>query len=117
MYQTTIKSIGKDAKAFEAEKMMILFGDNAPSELADFCYVIDLVSVDENIAAGDTLKLDDVSYQITSVGDAVRKNLNDLGHITLKFDGSTTAGQSGSLYLEEKEMADVKPGSTIRIEK
>lgn len=117
MYQTTIKSIGKDAKAFEAEKMMILFGDNAPSELADFCYVIDLVSVDEDITAGDTLKLDDVSYQITSVGDAVRKNLNDLGHITLKFDGSTTAGQSGSLYLEEKEIVDVKPGSTITIGK
>lgn len=117
MYQTTIKSIGKDAKAFEAEKMMILFGDNAPNELADFCYVIDLVSVDEDIVEGDTLKLDDVSYQITSVGDAVRKNLNDLGHITLKFDGSTTAGQSGSLYLEEKEIVEVKPGSTITIEK
>ncbi|GIO18992.1 PTS sorbitol transporter subunit IIA [Oceanobacillus oncorhynchi subsp. incaldanensis] len=117
MYQTTIKSIGKDAKAFEAEKMMVLFGDNAPNELADFCYVIDLVSVDEDIAVGDILKLDNVSYQITSVGDAVRKNLNDLGHITLKFDGSTTAGQSGSLYLEEKEIVDVKPGSTITIEK
>ncbi|WP_339234399.1 PTS glucitol/sorbitol transporter subunit IIA [Oceanobacillus sp. FSL W7-1281] len=117
MYQTAIKSIGKDAKAFEAEKMMVLFGDNAPNELADFCYVIDLVPVDEDIAVGDTLKLDNVSYQITSVGDAVRKNLNDLGHITLKFDGSTTAGQSGSLYLEEKEIVDVKPGSTITIEK
>jgi PTS system glucitol/sorbitol-specific IIA component len=117
MYQTTIKNIGNDAKAFEAEKMMILFGDNAPSELADFCYVIDLVSVDEDITVEHTLKLDNVSYRITCVGDAVRKNLNDLGHITLKFDGSTTAGQSGSLYLEDKEIVDVKPGSTITIEK
>lgn len=117
MYQTTIKGIGKDAKAFEAEKMMILFGDNAPSELADFCYVIDLVSVNEDITEEHILKLDDVSYRITSVGDAVRKNLNDLGHITLKFDGSTTAGQSGSLYLEDKEVAGVETGSTITIEK
>ncbi|MBM7599035.1 PTS system glucitol/sorbitol-specific IIA component [Virgibacillus halotolerans] len=117
MYQTTIKSIGNEAKAFEAEKMMILFGDNAPTELADFCYVIDLVLVDEDITKEHTLKLDDVSYRITSVGDAVRKNLNDLGHITLKFDGSTTAGQPGSLYLEDKEIVDVKPGSKITIEK
>jgi len=117
MYQTTIKNIGNDAKAFEAEKMMILFGDNAPSELADFSYIIDVVSVDEEIVEGYTLKLDDVSYRITSVGDAVRKNLNDLGHITLKFDGSITAGQSGTLYLEDKEIVDVNPGSTITIEK
>lgn len=117
MYQTTIKSIGNDAKAFEAEKMMILFGDNAPSELADFCYIIDVVSVDEDITKEHILKLDNVPYRITSVGDAVRKNLNDLGHITLKFDGSTTAEQPGSLYLEDKEIADIKPGSTITIEK
>lgn len=116
MYKTTIKEIGKDAKAFEEEQMMVLFGDNAPAELADFCYIIDIVAVNEEITKESILKLDDVEYQITSVGDAVRKNLNDLGHITLKFDGSETAGQAGTLYLEEKRIADVNQGSIISIE-
>lgn len=116
MYKTTIKDIGKDAKAFEEEKMMVLFGDNAPAELADFCYIIEIQTVNEEITEESILKLDDVAYHITSVGDAVRKNLNDLGHITLKFDGSVSAGQAGTLYLEEKGIADVNQGSTISIE-
>lgn len=116
MYKTEIKGIGKDAKAFEEEKMMVLFGDNAPAELADFCYIINIEEVEDEITEESVLKLDDVAYQITSVGDAVRKNLNDLGHITLKFDGSKTAGQAGTLYLEDKNIADVEIGSTISIE-
>ncbi|KTT84210.1 PTS glucitol/sorbitol transporter subunit IIA [Mammaliicoccus sciuri] len=115
MYQTEIKKIGKDANAFEAEKMIILFGDNAPDELVDFCYIIDINQVENEITESNKLVIDGTEYGITKVGSAVNKNLNDLGHITLKFDGSTNAEQSGSLYLEDKPLVSLQVGSKIEI--
>ena len=49
MYKTLVKKIGQDAGAFEEEKMIILFGDNAPEELADYCYIIEVQSVEDSI--------------------------------------------------------------------
>ena len=50
------------------------------------------------------------------VGSEVQKNLRDLGHITLRFNGNEE-GESleGSLYLESKGVADVKVGDEIAI--
>nr|WP_263314127.1 PTS glucitol/sorbitol transporter subunit IIA [Mammaliicoccus sp. Marseille-Q6498] len=115
MYETEVKRIGKDAKAFEAEKMVILFGDNAPNELVDFCYIININQVNDEITESNTLFIDETEYQITKVGTAVNKNLNDLGHITLKFDGSTEAEQSGTLYLEDKPLVDIQEGTKIEV--
>ncbi|MGW7998126.1 PTS glucitol/sorbitol transporter subunit IIA [Staphylococcus xylosus] len=115
MYKTEIKHIGKDASAFEAEKMVILFGDNAPDELVDYCYIIDINEIDGEITESQKLFLDDNEYKITKVGSTVNKNLNDLGHITLKFDGSTEAEQSGTLYLEAKPLANIEEGTKIEI--
>ncbi|MDV8169566.1 PTS glucitol/sorbitol transporter subunit IIA, partial [Streptococcus pneumoniae] len=41
MYKTLVKKIGEEAEAFKDEKMIILFGENAPEELVDFCYTIE----------------------------------------------------------------------------
>ncbi|WP_353421484.1 PTS glucitol/sorbitol transporter subunit IIA [Staphylococcus delphini] len=114
MYQTEVKSIGVSAEAFISEKMVILFGENAPQELVDFCYIIQVNDV-EDIDETQKLYVDGVSYDITKVGNAVEKNLNELGHITLKFDGSTVAEQSGTLYLEDKPLPEIKEGTVIEI--
>lgn len=115
MYNTYIKSIGKDANVFSEEKMIILFGDNAPQELVDYCYIIELNPVEEKITENCQLFIDEYVYNITKVGNSVQKNLNDLGHITLKFDGSTEAEQSGTLYLEESQLPEIKEGTTLMI--
>lgn len=114
MYKTEVMNIGKDANAFKAEKMAILFGDNAPQELVDYCFVINKNQVISDVTEEHSLFIDNVEYAITKVGSAVTKNLNDLGHITLKFDGSQVAEQSGTLYLEDKEY-DIKEGSVLEI--
>ncbi|MDU1625835.1 MAG: PTS glucitol/sorbitol transporter subunit IIA, partial [Staphylococcus epidermidis] len=49
-------------------------------------------------------------------GTSVNKNLRDLGHITIKFDGSISAEQSGTLYVENKEMPKIQEGTVIKIE-
>src|SRR5699024_11200504 len=113
IYQTNIKGIGTEAEALAEEKMVILFGDNAPDELVDFCYIIDINEVAGEITEENTVKIDDEEYKTTKRGTAARKTLNDLRHITLKVDGSEHGEQSGTLYLENKEMPKFKENSTL----
>lgn len=115
IFNTTITNIGAEAEMFQAEKMIILFGENAPESLADYCYNIQLNKASEEITTEMTLTIADTAYSITAVGSVVTKNLNELGHITIKFDGSTEAELPGTLYVEAKEMPEITVGSTITI--
>ena len=42
VYENKIIGAGDMVSAFQGEKMFILFGDNAPDTLKDFCYTIDI---------------------------------------------------------------------------
>ncbi len=115
MYTTKVKSIGEDAKVFSEEKMIILFGEQAPNELVDYCYIIELNSLEDNITEENKVYIDGEKFNITKVGNAVNKNLSELGHITLKFDGSDIAEQSGTLYLENVVLPNIEEGTEIKI--
>ena len=116
-FDTQINNIGPSVTAFLDEKMLILFGENAPAELAEYCLLINVKDVEGDIEVGDKLLLGNHEYKITAVGDAVKKNLSSLGHITLKFDGSVNPELPGTLYLEDTEIqeVEVKTGDQIRI--
>ncbi|MEH7493939.1 PTS glucitol/sorbitol transporter subunit IIA [Neobacillus niacini] len=116
-FETQINNIGPSVTDFLGEKMLILFGENAPAELAEYCLLINVKNVEGDIEVGDILLLGNHEYKITAVGDAVKKNLSSLGHITLKFDGSENAELPGTLYLEDTEIqeVEVKTGDQIRI--
>lgn len=112
---TTIKSIGSQAHMFEEENMLILFGDNAPDDLKDFCYIIDVKPLASEIETGMTLSIDNQAYTITAVGDVVTKNLSDLGHITIKFDGKTAADLPGTLHVKGAAFPVIEAGATLTI--
>ncbi|SJZ74648.1 PTS system, glucitol/sorbitol-specific IIA component [Pilibacter termitis] len=115
LFETTITAIGIEAEKLAEENMVILFGDEAPDFLADYCYKIILKNLEGEIHAGMTLQIANVPYEIMAVGDVVVKNLNELGHITIKLDGSTNAELPGTLYVEEKELPEITVGTTIAI--
>ena len=115
IYENKVKSVGIEAKSFLEEKMFILFGDGAPQELKDFCYNIDVVDATEEIKAGQKLYINNDSFEITSVGDVVQRNLTTLGHITLRFDGSTSPELPGTLYLENKDLPSIDLGTELKI--
>ncbi len=105
------------AKEFLNEKILILFGDEAPAGLKDYCYGVDLNPLDGEIRTGDRVLFDHAAYRITAVGSLVQKNLVDLGHITMKFDGSNQADLAGTLYLENKKVPQIDIGTKIEIRK
>ncbi|RYL89349.1 PTS sorbitol transporter subunit IIA [Sporolactobacillus sp. THM7-4] len=115
IYENEIKSIGSLAKDFLSEKMLILFGDEAPRDLKDYCYGIDVSPVKGNIATGQLVLFGNQQYKITAVGNLVQKNLVNLGHITMKFDGSKEAALAGTLYLEDKPVPDINIGTRVMI--
>ena len=116
-FNTSIKDIGVSAKDFETEKMMILFGDNAPEGLKDYCFNIQVNTVGKNIEVGDTISFDSMKYKVTAVGTEANTTFKNLGHMTVKFDGNETADLPGTIHVEEKEYPKVQIGTTITLEK
>ncbi|MDD2981408.1 MAG: PTS glucitol/sorbitol transporter subunit IIA [Hespellia sp.] len=113
IYENTVKGMGEMVEAFAEEGMFVLFGDNAPDTLKDFCYVIDVKNADQVIEAGGTMEFDGVSYKIMEVGEIMQRNLESLGHISVRFGGECLPG---SVVLEETaEIPKLKNGSTIKI--
>jgi len=115
IYENKVKALGDLATAFAEEDMMILFGDNAPDTLADYCYSIDINPVKETIKVGQSFMFDGVTFNITAVGEIAEKNLVNLGHITVSFNGSTGPTLPGTICVEKKEMPKVEIGSKISI--
>lgn len=115
IFETHVTNIGPEAETFQQEKMLIFFGNEAPATLADYCYNIQLAPSTAEITPGMHFSFNDQSYEITAVGDVVKKNLDDLGHITIRFDGSETAELPGTVYVEDKELPTIAVGTKIAI--
>ncbi len=116
IFHTEVIELGEQVEAFFEEGMFVLFGENVPDTLKDFCYFIDSKDVDGTMKAGDRLNIDGNSYEITSVGEIAQKNLENLGHLTVVFNGAKEAGLPGSICVEAKPMPKLIMGSKISIE-
>lgn len=115
IYENKVKALGVSVKEFQDSNMFILFGDNAPEELRDYCYSISVNPINGTIAAGQILKIDENEYQITAVGEEVPVTLAGLGHCTVNFNGESNAELPGTICVENKPMPDIQIGTVIQI--
>lgn len=88
-WNATIEKIGKKA-VDSKDGMVILFGENAPSDLADVS-VIQKFSADTPASTfifkkGDTITIDGQTYVANYVGPMVESNIRALAHATLFFN-------------------------------
>ena len=113
VFQTEIIELGEQVDAFFEEGMFVLFGENVPDTLKDFCHFIDQKKVDGTIKKGDKLVVDQKEYLITAVGDIAQSNLETLGHLTVVFSGAKEAGLPGSICVEAKPMPKLTIGSKL----
>ena len=70
---------------------------------------------DDGPLPGDTIHLGDVSLEVLAVGEVVRDNLLNLGHLDLKADGRTTAKLPGDVCVAVGELPLLAPGDAFRI--
>lgn len=115
IYQSQIIKYGKEAQSFLGDKLFILFGENVPKELEDYCFIAKISNVTEEIKAGMRLSINQNKYIITAVGKDVKNNLENLGHITVQFNGRTTPELPGTIYIEDKDIPDINIDDTISI--
>ncbi|MFT9056295.1 MAG: PTS glucitol/sorbitol transporter subunit IIA [Ethanoligenens sp.] len=115
VYETIVTAMGSEVNSFQDEQMFILFGPQAPDTLRDYCYVIDVNSINGNIAPNQNATIDGQTYRITAVGDLVNKNLGNLGHVTFAFTGDKHAELPGTIYLENQPLPVLQIGSKIVI--
>ena len=114
IYQNKVKALGNCVEEFKDANMFILFGNNAPEELRDYCYSVDVVPLEGTIAAGQTLKIGDSAYRITAVGSEAPVTLAGLGHCTVNFSGQSTVELPGTIYVENKPMPVIPVGTAIQ---
>ena len=98
-YTTTVLEVGPDAPAFLAEKMAITFAGDAPESLRSYCIIIEKAQFSGTLAVGDTVRIDDQTWTITALGEVAEKNLANLGHVTLVFDGDSEPRMPGAVHL------------------
>ena len=84
-YSTIVQELGAQVHAFKGARMLILFNENAPQELREYCVLHRGNKLEDIVEPGDIFQLGKEEYKIVYVGSQVQKNLRDLGHITLRF--------------------------------
>ena len=115
IYENQVRALGACVEEFKDSEIFIMFGDNAPEELKDYCYSVSVNPINGTIAPGQILKVDENEYKITAVGDEAPVTLSGLGHCTVNFSGQDTVDLPGTIYVEHKAMPDVKVGTIIQI--
>ena len=112
--ETSILKIGSSAADFLSENMLILFQENAPAALAEFCYLIGRGVGSYDIRVGDVISFGDASYTITAIGNVALQNFQQLGHLTLRFDGAAAAAQPGTVHVSPQQPPAPCVGMSIR---
>ncbi len=117
IYENEITAVGECVHEFDDGGMFIVFGEDAPDELKDYCYSISVNPINGTIEAGQILKIDDNEYKITAVGYEVPITLAGLGHMTIRLSGDTEPELPGTLYVEEANVPIMDVGTKILIYK
>ena len=118
-YSSEITGWGSEAKAFLKElNYMILFNDNAPSELAEISILHTVAELKSDIAVGDTVIIGDKVFEVTAVGDEAQHTFKELGHATINFAGRDIPDLPGHIMLKGDEALtedDIQTGVKIEI--
>ena len=116
IFEAKVIQVGPEAQnMIQDANMLILFGEEAPEDLAEYCFKIDNKDLLGSIQKGGKLVVDSEEYLITAVGNVVEKNLTGLGHITISFDASEEGSLPGTLHLAAEKEVVIAQGTTIQI--
>ena len=116
IFEAKVIQVGPEAQnMIQDANMLFLFGEEAPEDLAEYCFKIDNKDLLGSIQKGGKLVVDSEEYLITAVGNVVEKNLTGLGHITISFDASEEGSLPGTLHVAAEKEVVIAQGTTIQI--
>ena len=115
VYESTVTAVGSQVEAFLGHGIVIFFGAESPPELHDISVLHRADVALDGPRPGDTVHLGDTALEVLAVGDVVRDNLLNLGHLDLKADGRTEPKLPGDVCVRKGDLALLAPGDTFRI--
>lgn len=111
LYESTFVAVGPLASESLEDNFIITFGEGAPQDVAEYCFIHrNDINNAEKLAIGSLLTLGEQQYPVTAIGEVARQNLHELGHITIRFDGATEAEFPGMVHVVGIPPAQLKPG-------
>jgi glucitol/sorbitol PTS system EIIA component len=115
VYDTTVTTVGEQVPAFLEHGILIFFSDEAPAELHDISVLHRVTVGDDGPRPGDVVHLGDETLEVLAVGDVVRDNLLNLGHMDIKADGLTEAKLPGDVCVRKGPLPLLAAGDAFRI--
>ncbi|HEY3142241.1 MAG TPA: PTS glucitol/sorbitol transporter subunit IIA [Acidimicrobiales bacterium] len=115
-YATTVTAVGEQVAEFVAQGLLIWFAEGAPEELHFFAVLHQPTVTTGGVRPGDLVRIDDLEFRVTAVGEVANDNMVNLGHMDLKANGAEEAPLPGDICLEELPLPEPRPGSTLLIE-
>lgn len=115
VYDSTVTVVGSQVEAFLDHGIIIFFADGSPAELHDISVLHTARVSSDGPRPGDTIHLGGTSLEILAVGDVVRDNLLNLGHLDLKADGRTEPKLPGDVCVRKGDLALLATGDSFRI--
>ena len=99
LFQTRIVAVGPDAPELAEGGVLILFGADAPPELAEVSVLHDpaVPPSETGPAAGAPIVVGPLSATITAVGPYAWKKVAEIGHVVINFNGATSADRPGEI--------------------
>ena len=114
-YASVVVSVGEFASEFFDAGIVVLFGEDAPEELAEFAVLHRPTTTDGGLVAGDRIRLGDEVITVLAVGEVADENLVNLGHLSLKRNGAREVALPGDVCCDEGPIPSLRPGDAIRI--
>lgn len=114
IYQTTITQIGQSALEALEDNMLITFCEGAPADIQDYCFIHSHGALTGTLKPGISFELNGQHYDVTAVGNVAQQNLQELGHITLRFDGGAQAEYPGTVHVNGQLPQDIEIGCQLK---
>lgn len=114
-YKTEIIQIGEMVEDFLKDKLLIVFDETAPPELAEIAVVHTKNELSKDVDLGDTIQFGQYFYEVTAVGEEANKTLLSMGHCSFSFTGEDQAKLPGQIELKGEGVPVVKIGDQFQI--
>lgn len=114
MYKSKVQEVGELALAFVEEKVIILFGPDAPAELKEVSIIHEVMETSkEPIRKGSKFIIDEQEYTVEAVGTSANDNLNELGHISIYFSEPNEEILPGAIFVSPYHLPKANNESII----
>ncbi len=110
-YRGQFTRIGPLVSEFVENGILVLFGENAPEELAEFAVLHDGKALTGILMPGDRINIDQDAFAVLAVGEVANANLANLGHLVLKFNGLTDPEMPGDVCVEARPCPRSRSGA------